>query len=65
MTPYDAMRLTAPEQPDPIGIHAGECCNRIHEPDEDAPKGYRPKPCSGEMTDSDGVAVCDTCGEVK
>ncbi|WP_068305887.1 hypothetical protein [Pararhodobacter sp. CCB-MM2] len=51
------------DEPDAIGTTPGETCNRVHEPDEDAPRGYRPRPCAGEMIDSDGVSVCDTCGE--
>lgn len=51
------------DDPDPIGTSPGETCGRVHEPDEDAPRGYRPRPCAGEMIDSDGVAVCDECGE--
>ena len=35
------------DQPDEIGHEEGATCNRIHEPDEDAPRGYRPKPCKG------------------
>ena len=51
------------DDPDHIGTTPGETCNRVQPPDEDAPRGYRPRPCGGEMIDSDGVAVCDTCGE--
>ena len=55
------------DQPDPIGHEDGETCNRVHEPDEDAPRGYRPKPCKGVMSDdgfATGAIFCDTCGEI-
>lgn len=68
--PGDALRCYHTEAlamhcdtPDPVGMAAGETCNRVNAPDEGAPRGYRPRPCGGEMIDSDGVAVCDTCGE--
>ena len=48
----------------PIGTEDGETCGRYAEPDEDAPRGYRPKPCTGTMDDNEGEAVCDTCGEI-
>jgi len=51
------------DEPDPLGTAPGDTCGRVQPPDEDAPRGYRPRPCGGEMIDSDGVAVCDTCGE--
>jgi hypothetical protein len=47
-----------------IGQHEGEACGRYPEPDEDQPRGYRPKPCPGVMVDLNGMAVCDTCGEI-
>jgi hypothetical protein len=63
-------RLTANPHPndydyDEIGTHDGETCGRYHEPDEDAPRGYRPKPCEGEMNldEPGGTVCCDTCGE--
>lgn len=64
---YDNWRLDHPSchDPDPIGTEPGDTCNRCEEPDEDAPRGYRPKPCQGEMIDEDGVTVCDTCGETE
>ena len=59
MTPYDKWRLSAPEDDrHEIGSHEGETCGRYDEPDEDEPRGYRPKPCEGVMADD----VCDTCG---
>lgn len=67
---YDAWRLSSPEdESDGIGTEDGQPCNRIHEPDEDAPRGYKPKPCQGVMfiagdaTDDCWIA-CDTCGEI-
>lgn len=62
---YDAWRLSCPyDDFDGVGEEEGQPCNRVHEPDEDAPRGYRPKPCNGEMIEQDGVTVCDTCGEI-
>ena len=59
------------DQPDPIGNADGETCNRVHEPDEDSPRGYRTKPCTGVMFDVIGTIVaigawveCDSCGEI-
>ncbi len=61
---YDAWKLRNPyDDSDAIGMVEGETCNRLPEPDEDAPRGYRPRRCQGEMVDQDGTAVCDTCGE--
>jgi len=60
-------RLTANpplEWPDHIGTEPGETCCRIEEPDENAPRGYRPKPCTGEMIQACGVVACDICGEM-
>ena len=68
--PLDANARAADEHydhPDPIGHNEGETCNRLHEPDEDAPRGYRPKPCKGVMRDICGwycTTECDTCGEI-
>ena len=71
---YDAWKLSSPDddQPGPIGNEDGETCNRVHEPDEDAPRGYKPKPCGGVMIHrQEGAerfettwAECDTCGEI-
>lgn len=72
MTPYDQWRLSSPDDDRAeIGTEAGQPCNRIHEPDDDAPRGYKPKPCKGEMIHrQEGAeymettwAECDTCGE--
>ena len=52
------------DQPDPIGQEEGETCGRYEEPDEDAPRGYKPKPCGGVMRDAGWAAYCDTCGEI-
>ena len=70
--PLDANARAADEhydQPDAIGHEDGETCNRLHEPDEHAPRGYRPKPCKGVMfiggNETDDCWVqCDTCGEI-
>ena len=57
------------DQPDEIGHEDGETCNRVQEPDGDAPRGYKPKTCKGGMqTYWDGCGdrwiECDTCGEI-
>ena len=71
--PLDANARAADEHydhPDPIGHNEGETCNRIEEPDEDAPRGYRPQPCEGtmhEVRSRDALWAwfeCDTCGEI-
>lgn len=62
---YDEWKLATPwDDCHEIGTEEGQQCGRYHEPDEDAPRGYRPKPCTGEMIEQDGVTVCDTCGEI-
>lgn len=66
MTPYDRWRLTPPDtEIRELGTKVGEICNRYLEPDEDAPRGYHPKPCTGTMErDECGCCIwCDTCGE--
>ena len=59
------------DQPDEIGHHEGETCGRYLEPDEDMPRGYRPKPCRGLMRHEQikgirllNYVTCDTCGEI-
>lgn len=70
MSDYDDWRLSTPEDGRyKIGKEDGQTCNRIHEPDEDAPRGYKPKPCRGEMfiagDETDDFWIqCDTCGMV-
>lgn len=70
---HDAWRLSTPyDDFDGVGTEDGQQCNRIAEPDEDAPRGYRPKPCKGEMIECHEGAdyhetswiECDTCGEI-
>lgn len=61
---HTELRAKLADESDPIGTTPGETCNRAPEPDEDAPRGYRPRLCGGEMIDSDGATVCDTCGEI-
>ena len=63
MTPYDRWRLTPPEDRPEVGTEPGDDCLRAEMPDEDAPKGWKPKPCAGTMIEEDGVTVCDTCHE--
>lgn len=65
---YDAWRQSSPDdERHEIGTEDGQPCLRYHEPDEDAPRGYKPKPCEGMMIKAyafeEGVA-CDTCGEI-
>ena len=60
---YDAWRLASPPEADDVGKEDGETCGRYEEPDEDAPRGYRAKPCSGTMlADAEGDMFCDWCG---
>lgn len=59
---YDAWKLQGPPDSDWCGDEAGETCNRYPELDEDAPRGYRPRPCDGIMEEVDGCVVCGTCG---
>ena len=49
-----------------IGNEDGETCNRVHEPDEDAPRRYRPKPCQGVMLAENEwePSMCQVCGAV-
>ena len=69
---YDAWRLEGLPESDALGEHEGETCNRVPEPDEDAPRGYRPRPCNGTMVERHEGAEyhetswveCDTCGEL-
>ena len=63
MTPYDRWRLTPPDDRPEVGKREGDECLRVEPPDEDAPKGWKLKPCGGVMIEEDGVTVCDRCGE--
>lgn len=50
-----------------VGTEPGDVCGRYPEPDENAPRGWKPKPCDGVMMcddDTNGEIVCDTCGGV-
>jgi hypothetical protein len=62
---YDAWRLSPPEERPEVGTEEGDTCNRRPKPDEDAPRGYKPKPCQGVLVlcQADGL-YCDQCGEV-
>ena len=61
---YDAWKLASPDDDlHAVGTEDGKTCGRYPEPDEDAPRGYRPKRCKGVMVDLNGLTVCDTCGE--
>ena len=68
MTRLDRLTATPPPERPEIGHHEGETCGRYPEPDEDQPRGYRPKPCKGVMIDgvddAAGWTYCDTCGEI-
>jgi hypothetical protein len=61
---YDAWRLSGPEDDEPeIGVEEGDNCYRLPEPDEDAPRNWRPRPCGGLMVkDSHGDIHCESCG---
>lgn len=62
--PLDRLSANPPpacDEPDPPGTEPGDQCGRYAEPDEDAPRGYRPKPCQGTMIDDAGIVACDTC----
>ena len=63
---YDTWRLTCQyDDLESVGTEPGETCNRLPEPDEDAPRGHRPARCGGLMVDDEGDGViCDTCGAV-
>ena len=63
---YDAWALRGPDEQHEVGTEPGEVCGRYAEPDEDEPRGYRPKPCAGVMNldERDGMICCDTCGEL-
>jgi hypothetical protein len=55
---YDDWKLRGPDEgPQEPGQEDGEICGRYEEPDEDAPRGYKPKPCEGEML-ADKVVNC-------
>ena len=62
---YDTWRLSCPyDDFDGVGEHEGETCNRVPEPDEDAPRNYRPLPCDGMMVYVDECVICERCGAV-
>lgn len=61
---YDAWRLQGPDEDrHEIGTEDGQTCGRFWELDEDAPRGAKPSPCQGTMTETpEGGPCCDTCG---
>ncbi|QDP48426.1 MAG: hypothetical protein Tp118SUR00d2C21406231_42 [Prokaryotic dsDNA virus sp.] len=62
---YDDWKLASPwDDCHEIGTEDGQTCGRVAEPDEDAPRGYRPRPCGGLMIEADGVTICESCGEI-
>ena len=70
MTALDRLTADQPPERHEIGTEDGETCNRYPEPDEDQPRGYKPKPCNGVMETGhpyeggDSYVQCDTCGEM-
>jgi hypothetical protein len=49
--PLDADAIAADayyDRPE-VGTREGKTCGRFEEPDEDAPRGWRPRPCDGVM----------------
>lgn len=69
MTNLDRLTANPPDEHHDIGHEEGKTCGRYPEPDEDQPRGYRPKPCQGVMTRDcneygEGWVECDTCGEI-
>tara|TARA_R110000851_G_scaffold235738_1_gene388332 strand:- start:723 stop:917 length:195 start_codon:yes stop_codon:yes gene_type:complete len=61
---YDEWRLQGPEDRYEVGTQDGDTCGRHEQPDEDAPRGYKPKPCKGVMEADVDAVVCLACGEV-
>lgn len=61
---YDRMILRGPEERNEVGVEEGDECNRVAEPDEDAPKNHRPRPCEGTIVLDHGVLICDCCQEL-
>jgi len=59
---YDQWRLQGPDEPGWVGSKEGDLCNRF--PDDDMPRGYRPRPCQGEMIEQAGEIVCEECGSL-
>jgi len=61
---YDAWRLAGPDEHHEIGTEDGDTCGRYPEPDEDQPRGFRPRRCTGVMQKWRGEIECDMCGEM-
>ena len=61
---YDKWRLAGPDDDEfEIGTEEGDTCNRMPEPDEDAPRHWRPRPCGGlMMVTREGDIACESCG---
>lgn len=67
MTPYDTWILSPPDDDrSEVGTEHGQPCLRYDEPDDDAPRGYKPAQCDGvmDLDERDGMICCDTCGEI-
>tara|TARA_R110000782_G_scaffold218427_1_gene305804 strand:- start:26141 stop:26344 length:204 start_codon:yes stop_codon:yes gene_type:complete len=62
MIDYDKWILRGPDEQFEPGKEVGETCGRYEWPYEDAPRGFRPKPCNGVMDNNEGYIICDTCG---
>tara|TARA_R110002167_G_scaffold42512_4_gene129112 strand:- start:2061 stop:2282 length:222 start_codon:yes stop_codon:yes gene_type:complete len=62
---YDEWKLRGPDEDAvEIGYEYGEVCNRFPEPDEDHPRSYRPRRCTGIMEEvEENVFECNRCGE--
>ncbi len=64
MSVYDEWKLRGPDDPVEIGCEYGDVCNRFPEPDEDMPRNYKPRRCTGIMEEvEEGFFECDRCGE--
>ena len=66
---YDIWKLATPyDDCHEVGTEDGQQCGRVAEPDDDAPRGYRPKPCKGTMIHTvsfdDRYVACYRCGEI-
>lgn len=56
---YDEMILRGPDEPNEVGTEDGDVCGRLPPPDEDEPRGYKRKPCNGEMRyHKDTICTC-------
>ena len=57
---YDAWRTAGPDEDRvEVGTEEGQPCNRTAEPDKDAPRGCKPRRCTGAMVLQD--VECCSC----